>query len=524
MARIKMAAAALCVVLMAAGLGLALWYSLASQWPERGRAAVAAERRPRPVDLADAPPRLIASWKEKDARVEVFSPDALYVVSSGGEGCRLRDTGTGRVRAVLTTSPHQLHGALFSPDGRFLFAKVSSDRYKPVGVFDLKVWVVASGALYATFPYISEGINVYTNDFALSGNGRTLAFLDNSERLPMKVETSKATIIDGGGPHEIDSVYNASPGLPRVKVWDVPHWKETAQLDGGSPLVFSPDGKTLITGARDWKDTVAKVWDVGTGRLRAELDSGAPWVTPLTFSPDGKYLAIGVPQKQVLYELASGRKWSVAVRGLGNDAPRFSSDGRLLFPIGMANSERLPFPNGIQSMAPQDARSRGYSCYDLTTLPPKGLELEPAALIVAPDGGRYAAVLSRGGMWGSSSVVLHDLPSSRETGRIEMAGLIGAAFSPDGRWLALLAGRDPVTPFGFETRYDLELRLLDPTSARVRVTNPSPGQTWGNSGWKFSPDGKYLAINYRTEIDDARPGDPNPSDIMKLDIWEIPPR
>jgi WD40 repeat protein len=244
----------------------------------------------------------------------------------------------------------------------------------------------------------------------------------------------------------------------------------------------------------------------------------------LTFSPDGKYLAIGVPQKQVLHELASGREWSVASRAFGNDAPRFSSDGRLLFPVGAASSARLAATYVIQSMDPRVARDQGHYCYDLTTLPPKGLELESGAPIVAPDGSRYAAVPSPGGLWGSSTVSLHGLPSSRETGHIEMAGLIGAGFSPDGRWLALLLGRNPVTPPGWETRYDLELRLLDPTSARVRVTLPSPGQTWGTSGWKFSPDGKYLAVNYRTQIDDDRPGDPNPSHIMKLDIWEIPTR
>ncbi len=157
-------------------------------------------------------------------------------------------------------------------------------------------------------------------------------------------------------------------------------------------------------------------------------------------------------------------------------------------------------------------------------MPPKGVELEPGAPIIAPDGSRYAAVLDCRGLWGSSTVVLHDLPSSRTSGPIEMPGLIGAGFSPDGRRLALLSGRNPVTPSGLETRYDLELRLLDPITARVRVTIPSPGQTWGDSGWKFSPDGEYLAIHYRTQIDDDRPGDPDPPNITKVDIWEIPTR
>jgi hypothetical protein len=61
MARIKMTAAAPCILLMAAGLGLALWYSPASPWSGHDPASAGAEPRPGPVDLADAPPQLIAS-------------------------------------------------------------------------------------------------------------------------------------------------------------------------------------------------------------------------------------------------------------------------------------------------------------------------------------------------------------------------------------------------------------------------------------------------------------------------------
>ncbi len=516
MTRVKLAAATLCTVLIVVSLGYALSGAPGSQPPNPSD--------PRSSRIAATPtqpqPRLRASWKEKDARVEVFSPDARYVVSSGGEGCRLRDTATGRVRAVLTTGPQQLHGALFSPDGRFLFAKVGSDRYKPVWTYDLKVWAIAGGELYATFPYISDGINVHTHDFAVSGDGKAFAFLDHSERLPMKVESGKIMV----NRNEYDITFNLNPGLPRVRLWDMPHWKETAILDGGSHMVFSPDGKTLITGPRDWKDPVARVWDVGTGRLRAEFDSGAPWVKPLTFSPDGKYLAIGNSKKQVLRELSSGREWSVAAPYPGNNAPRFRKDGRLLLPSGFPNVDgRLLFPNGMLDTAVPADQGKGYACYDLATLPPRGLALEPGERVIAPDVSRYATVLSRGGMWGSASVVLHDLPSSRESGHIEIPGLIGAGFSPDGRRLALLSGRNAATTPGSETRYVLEIRLLDPTTARVLVTIPSPGETWGNYGWTFSPDGRYLAIHHRTGSNISRPGDAEPNERpMNLDIWEIP--
>jgi len=460
------------------------------------------------VARAEVIPRLRASWKEKDARVEVFSPDGRSLVSSGADGHRLRDTEAGDIRALLTTRPGLVDGPMFSPDGRFLLAKVATDRHDPVRVYDLKVWDAATGKEYASFPYVSDQLNVSTDHFALSGDGKTLAFLENSERLPVRVKTSKMSI--NGWP-EITAYYNDNPDLPRVKLWDVPGRKETATLDGGSHMVFSPDGKTLISGPRDWKDPVAKVWDAETGRLRGEFDSGGPWVKPMAFSPDGKYLAIGSAKVQVLHELASGRKWSVAAQGWSSNGPAFSPDATLLF------------PSGPTRMHPGIEQGGEHTCYDLTTSPPSRLELGSGEMIISPAGRRYAAVLGKRGSGAPLTLAIHDLPSRRESSRLVVAGLIGADVSPDGRWLALLVGRIEAIPPGTRTRWVLEIRLYDPATARVLATIPSPGQTWGNYGWKFSPDGRYLAVDYRTGSNAFEPGEPDPTDRpMTLEIWELP--
>ena len=455
------------------------------------------------VAQADPAPRLKASWQEKDARVEVFSPDGLTLVSSGGEGYRLRDAATGEVRKVLATASRRLLGAVFSPDGRLLFAKVWSDRHSPVWVFDLKVWDAATGRERDTFPYVSEGSSVSTEDFALSPDGKSLAFLDNSARLPMDVKTSKM-VLDGR--FEVTSTGNVSKGLPRVRIWDVAGWKSRATVDGGEPMAFSPDGMILVTGSRDWHDPTARIWDTATGQPRGEFNRGAPGMWPMTFSPDGKYLAVGTLRRQELYELAGGRRWPVTCSEGRQKAPVFSPDGTLLF------------PSGLPHMRPSVERAGGYFCYDLATLPPRRVELRPGEMAIAPVGSRYAAVLGL-------TVSLHDLPSLREGGRIEVAGrVVGAGFSPDGRWLALLVGRHEAIPPGTESRYLLELELVDPTTARVVATIPSPGQTWGNYGWKFSPDGSTVAVRYRTGSNVSRPGDPDPSDRpMSLELWEIRP-
>jgi WD40 repeat protein len=459
------------------------------------------------ITRADVIPRLRTTWKEKEARVEAFSPDGRSLVSSGGDSFQLRDAASGEVRAVLTTLPYRLNGPKFSPDGRFLFASVSTDRHKPVWVYDLKVWEVATGKEYASFPYLSDSLNVSTDFFALSGDGRTLAFLDNSERLPIRVKTGKMSF---NRLPEITTYHNDNPGLGRVKIWDVLNWEEVATLDGGSHMVFSPDGRTLITGARDWKDPMAKVWEAGSWKLRAEFDSGGPWVKPIAFSPDSKYLAIGAAKNQVLYEFEGGQKWPVPALDRRNDGPTFSHDGRLLFPGGMPRVD-----THISGGGPN-------TCYDLAAMPPTRSDLGSGEAIISPDGRCYAALIGERFKRGSLAVALHDLPSMRETGRIETDGLVGAGFSPDGRWLALMVGRHEVMPPGSPSRYVLEIRLLDSTTARVLATIPSPGETWGNYGWKFTPDGKSLAIRYRTGSNVSKRGDPSPSDRpMTLELWDI---
>lgn len=454
-------------------------------------------------------PRLVTSWKERDATVVAFSPDGRALISSGTEGDRLRDAKTGAVRAVLSPPPLSGYGKrVFSGDGHLLFAQVRTDRELPLIAHDLKVWDVATGEPRGTFPYVGE--HLAEGSFELSADGRFLAFVDNSERLPAQLSTSTMRFERG---QSAEITLNTNPALPRIRIWDVAAWKELAVVDGGLPLAFSPDGHVLATGDRDWKAPVARLWDTVTGRSLGELMNRSPGLWPLAFSPDGRFLASCEHGPKSLWSLNDGRRWAVESEGTGltSRVPAFSPNGELLF------------PNGLPHMSPQIGQREEYPCFDLNTMPPTRIDLGPGRIIISPSGRHFAAGLGEDGSGNPVALALRDLPSLRETARLEVSGLMGARFSPDGRWLAVLAGRREEAPPPEGTRFVLEIRLLEPATGRPALTVPSPGPSWGNYDWHFSPDGNSLAVYYRTGSNSSRQGEPDPTDRpMNVEIWEIP--
>ena len=114
-------------------------------------------------------------------------------------------------------------------------------------------------------------------------------------------------------------------------------------------------------------------------------------------------------------------------------------------------------------------------------MPPARIELAAGELIISPDGRRYAAASGDRRAGRPSTVTLYNLPSLHETGHIDVERLIGAEFSPDGRWLALLVGRNEVVASASQNRYRQEIQLLDADSVTRGGLDPVAGPDLADS-------------------------------------------
>jgi WD40 repeat protein len=227
-------------------------------------------------------------------------------------------------------------------------------------------------------------------------------------------------------------------------------------------VVFSPDGKTLASGAGDRK---VCLWDAVSGKKLKEFGPLLGSIRAVAFAPDGKTLAAASSERAiVLWDVASGRerdRW-VAHRSWVT-AVAFVPDGKSLISCGEDGMVRL------WNLAGREIRSFG------------GLMAGASSIALAPDGKLLAS--------GDRNNMVHIWETATAKELFQLAGhrspVTQLAFSPDGKSLAS-AGQEN------------EIRLWEVTtgSERCRLC----GGEFMIFCIAFSPDGRILVTGGMDKI------------------------
>ena len=194
--------------------------------------------------------------------------------------------------------PHEgmVRSTAFSPDGKRLVTGAADNL--------IRLWDVETAELLKTF----EG----NGAAALSPDGRTIAAGGHDRSVLLwDIETEQLTKTFEGHTDDVlsaafspDGSLLASGGNDNAALlWDVETGERLAAFEGTDPsattnewgtykgdvasLAFSPDGKTLATGAGN----AIRLWDVERRELLRELDGMTLTIYDVAFSPDSKTLA-----------------------------------------------------------------------------------------------------------------------------------------------------------------------------------------------------------------------------------------
>ncbi|MFE0424809.1 WD40 repeat domain-containing serine/threonine protein kinase, partial [Streptomyces sp. NPDC058953] len=220
-------------------------------------------------------------------------------------------------------------------------------------------------------------------------------------------------------------------------------------------VVFSPDGKTLASGSRDY---TLDLWNAADASLVATILARSV-VHAVAFSPDGKNIATGDWDNRV-------RLWRVADRRLVTTITRhtnsvyavaFSPDGGTLASAGLDRTVRLWSVPGGAPVATFGGHTDNVG-----------------SVAFSPDG----KTLASGGWDGTVRLwdVAGESPLATLTGHTDR--VLSVAFSPDGQSIAS-GGQDG------------RVRLWDMASRTTTTT--FGGHTGSVTGVAYTPDGKKIA-------------------------------
>jgi WD40 repeat protein len=237
------------------------------------------------------------SGHKNGVNIVVFHPSGQTLVSGGNDDTirvwRVID-------GVLLTSiagGGSVYGLAFSKDGNFL-ASGSSER-------NVRIWKTSDYSLVRSL----SGHTGYVQTVAINNDATILASggcgaLDYTIRLWRMDDGSPIRVLSSAG--DILSLAFSPDGVMlasalrlerQMNIWNVSDGTLLKVIqDGHECVVYSPDGRTIVSGIGNWP-YVVKLWRASDGQLLKTLSYHTNGVSSVAFSPDGKTLVSGSGDK-----------------------------------------------------------------------------------------------------------------------------------------------------------------------------------------------------------------------------------
>ena len=375
-----------------------------------------------------------------------FSPDSrTLVTASSDKTMRLWDVNTGIEQKQLPTPEDKFKPLMGADQMRQLLArddvhtlKFSKDGTRLIsGSKDgsLHLWDVATGR-YELSVSLGEHTTGWGGVLAFSEDSKYLASdgggLAGGIRVWNVANATQHAILTPGQPNflVLAPFLTVSPGIKtlarhslhgEIAIWDATTLEKlsTVPTEPGRlywPLVFSPDGKILVSSGGESRRNKVTFWQTDPGAPLFTLEGHASPVTEYAFSPDNKIFASGSEDAAVvLWDVKTGNQLATLTGHTKRiSALAFSTDSKTLA-SGSGNEVRLWNVDTAALMARLDAMEN------------------VDALAFAPDGKTLTSGVRNGiiQVWkfGTTPQVVSTLRSHH--------GLISMLmFSPDGKTLA----------------------------------------------------------------------------------------
>ena len=279
-----------------------------------------------------------------------------------------------------------------------------------------------------------------------------------------------------------------------IRLWDVASGKEVAErpthMNVPETLAFTPDGKALVSGSREF---TVRLWDVTSGRqLRQLASSGGGWVA---FTPDGRTILFG-----------SGNSFVVQDRE-GNSVRRILLEKQQAGLLGRIT------PDGktavIYAYDP-DRNLHFFSLWDLTTGKQVGSFPDNLGEITTVPQFSSDARLVLDGLIDEEKipenhivgVVLREVPGGQEVFRVRHPAANWdvqlQALSPDGRMVLIGGVKKERT--GKETRYREAFSLWEVATGKERLSFSYGPDAYGLWSVAFAPNQRMLAFTARDRV------------------------